>query len=80
MFVAADQTDSLIEQGSAIKVGGAPGAFEKEFNFMEEKLEEVRKILAGTNVTEADLDGLRDKLNSIRSVGCIAEVKEDVSV
>ena len=61
-----DETDLLIKEGSEIKVGGAPGAFDKEFRFMEDKLEEVRRILAGTNVTEADLDDLRDRLNTAR--------------
>ena len=33
---------------------------------MEEKLDEVRVILAGANITGSDLDDLRDKLDIIR--------------
>jgi len=61
-----NETDILINQGSNIKVGGAPGAFEEEFRRMEEMLNEVRAILAGANVTGKDLDELRDKLSQIR--------------
>ncbi len=57
-----------MNEGSQIKIGGAPGAFEEEFRQMEEKLNEVRQILAGANVTGKDLDDLRDKLNLIRCV------------
>ncbi len=61
------ETDLLVEEGSNIKVGGAPGAFEKEFKEMEDKLDEVKRILSGANFTSADLDQLREKLNTIRS-------------
>ena len=49
-----------------MKVGGVKGIFEAEFRAMEDKLDEVRRILAGTNVTRGDLDHLRDSLNIIR--------------
>ena len=65
-FSHPDETEYLVDEGSNIKFGGAPGAFEDEFNEMEGKLDEVRLILAGANVTGSDLDDLRDKLNTIR--------------
>ena len=49
-----------------MKVGGVKGIFEAEFRAMEDKLDEVRRILAGTNVTRGDLDHLRDSLTVIR--------------
>ena len=55
-----------MNEGANIKVGGAPGAFEDEFREMEEKLDKVRVILAGANITGKDLDELRDKLDTIR--------------
>ena len=61
-----DETDELVNEGSSIKIEGAPGAFRREFQEMERKLDEVRRILAGANVTSADLDGLRDRLAVIR--------------
>lgn len=61
-----DETDMLIKEGSDIKVEGAPSAFDQEFKDMEDMLEDVRKILSGTNVTAQDLDELRDKLQQIR--------------
>ena len=39
---------------------------------MEEKLDEVRVILAGANITGSDLDDLRDKLDIIRYLLCIS--------
>lgn len=62
------ETNLLIQEGSDIKVGGAPGAFEREFKFMEEKLEEVKRMVAGLNVTDADLDELRNRLEEVRWV------------
>lgn len=64
--IFAEETDRLVTEGSNIKVSGAPGAFGKEFQDMEEKLDEVRRIVAGTNITTEDLDTLREKLNQIR--------------
>ena len=60
------QTNRLIQEGSEIKIGGVKGIFEAEFRSMEDKLDEVRRILAGTNVTQHDLDRLQDSLNNIR--------------
>ena len=62
------QTSRLIHEGSEIKVGGVKGIFEAEFRAMEDKLDEVRRILSGTNVTQHDLDRLQDSLNLIRYV------------
>lgn len=61
-----EETDILVTEGSNIKVSGAPGAFGKEFKDMEDKLDEVRRIIAGTNVTTEDLDSMKEKLNQIR--------------
>ena len=61
-----DETNLLIKTGGEIKVGGAPGAFDREFKEMEEKLDEVKRILAGTNVSAEGLDELRDRLIQIR--------------
>ena len=57
-----------MNEGSNIKFGGAPGAFEDEFTDMEEKLDEVRAILDGANITGKDLQDLQDKLNTIKYV------------
>ena len=55
-------------EGSNIKVSGAPGAFSREFKDMEDKLDEVRRIIAGTNVTAEDLESMTDKLAMIRYI------------
>ena len=55
MYFPTDQTDQLVGQGGEIKIGGAPGAFEKVFQDMEDKLEQVRKIVEGHNVTADDI-------------------------
>ena len=56
----------MVVKGSNIKTEGAPGAFEKEFKDMEDKLDEVRKIVDGANVTSDDIDDLKMKLEAIR--------------
>lgn len=62
----SDETRVLVELGSDIKLGGAPGAFEKEFSEMEEKLNEVRRIVTGVNVSEEGLQEIMEKLSMIR--------------
>jgi hypothetical protein len=66
VFPTTGQTDDLIKQGSDIKIGGAPGAFDKEFQAMEDKLDEVRGIVNGANVTTDDIEDLKAKLGAIR--------------
>lgn len=60
------ETSILIKQGSEIKHGGASGAFEEEFLEMERKLEEVKQILAGTDVSVEGLDEIEERLRIIR--------------
>ena len=71
------QTNRLILEGSEMKVGGVRGIFEAEFRAMEDKLDEVRRILAGTNVTRYDLDHLRDSLNLIGYVSSLLKAGAD---
>lgn len=66
MDVAIDETTVLVRVAGEIKYGGAPGAFDKEFIAMETKLEEVKRILAGSNISIGSLDDLQSKLRLIR--------------
>ena len=68
MLVVLDETTSLVTIAGEIKYGGAPGAFDKEFLSMETKLDEVKRILAGSNISIGSLDDLQDKLRQIRLV------------
>ena len=61
-----DETQRQIGIGGNIKISGPPSAFEKEFQEMEKKLEEVKKILNGTGVTQADLDQITEKLEDLK--------------
>ena len=56
----------LLKNGSEIKHGGAPGAFDSEFIYMESILEEVRKIIAGSNISLEGLENLMEKLQQLR--------------
>jgi hypothetical protein len=58
----------LVRVAGEIKYGGAPGAFDKEFISMESKLEEVKNILAGSNISLESLEELQAKLRQIRHV------------
>jgi len=60
---------TLLKNGSEIKHGGAPGAFETEFVYMENVLEEVRRIIAGSNISLEGLENLMEKLQQLRYVG-----------
>ena len=56
----------LLRNGSEIEHGGAPGAFDEEFKYMENILEEVRKIIAGSNISVEGLENLMEKLQQLR--------------
>jgi len=62
----AEETVILLKNGSEIKYGGAPGAFEREFVYMETILEEVRRIISGSNISVEGLENLMDKLQQLR--------------
>jgi methyl-accepting chemotaxis protein len=62
-----NETSILIRIGGDIKYGGAPGAFDREFTMMEMKLNETRRILAGSLVSFDGIDELQDRLRQIRS-------------
>jgi len=66
--VFAEETLILLKNGSEIEHGGAPGAFENEFRHMENILDEVRKIIAGSNISVDGLDNLMEKLRQLRYV------------
>lgn len=55
----------LIKEGSEIKTGGVSGAFEEDFLEMEKKLEEVKRILAGTDISVEGLDEIRQRIQII---------------
>lgn len=61
------ETTILLKNGSEIKYGGAPGAFDREFSYMESKLDEVKKILAGSNISVEGLEDLQAKLRQLRA-------------
>ena len=59
-------TNDLVQQGENIKFEGPPGAFDEEFRIMEENLEEIRRIIAGANITSTDLDAISEQMRNIR--------------
>ena len=61
-----DETNIWLEKGSKITYEGAPGAFEKEFDEMEAKLNEVKNIISGTNVTSDDLEDITKRLEEVK--------------
>ena len=73
----SDQTDELVDQGGQIKISGAPGAFDKEFRDMEAKLEEIRKIVEGHNVTSDDIKVCRSSIKCPTYCLCLGRVMEN---
>ncbi|XP_064631916.1 laminin subunit beta-1-like isoform X2 [Lineus longissimus] len=61
-----NQTNMLIEEIKNIKTTGAPGAFDSEFIEMEKKLDEIKAILANTNVSTSDVTDLELILRNIK--------------
>ncbi|XP_006825989.1 laminin subunit beta-1-like [Saccoglossus kowalevskii] len=61
-----NQTDYEIDRAQNIKHTGAPGAYDDEFQEMEDKLDKIKKLLVAPNVTEAEVEDLQKDLADIR--------------
>lgn len=61
-----DETQQLLDDASHIKQTGITGAYSKEFAEMEDKLEQVRMILAEANITGGDIEALQDLVDMLR--------------
>lgn len=61
-----DHTLRLLDAARRIKQTGTTGAYTKEFNEIESSLSEIEAILAGQNVTEADVGGIEEMIDQLR--------------
>uniref|UniRef100_A0A6A7G3W6 Laminin subunit beta-1-like isoform X5 n=4 Tax=Hirondellea gigas TaxID=1518452 RepID=A0A6A7G3W6_9CRUS len=59
------RTGDLIASASQIRRSGATGAYSREFESMDEKIEEVRNILLTANTTSQDLLSLKDLIDKL---------------
>lgn len=62
-----DQTDDIIERAKLIKTQGATGAYTKEFEDVEKKIETIRDILNNTTVSSKDIKKLNDNIDRLRT-------------
>lgn len=60
------QTDSIIERAKLIKTQGATGAYTKEFEDVEKKIEIIRDILNNTTVSTKDIKKINDQIDRLR--------------
>lgn len=58
----------MLRIGGEIKITGPPSAFDQEFKDMEDKLDRVREILKGSNVSADDINDIKSKLDILKSV------------
>lgn len=61
------QTDDIIERAKQIKQQGATGAYTKEFEDVEKKIETIRDILNNTTVSSKDIKKLNDNIDRLRT-------------
>lgn len=61
------QTDSIIERAKLIKQQGATGAYTKEFEDVENKLDTIRTILHNSTVSGQDIKKLNDNIDRLRA-------------
>ena len=61
------QTDDIIERAKQIKQQGATGAYTKEFEDVEKKIETIREILNNTTVSSKDIKKLNDNIDRLRA-------------
>ncbi|XP_046407142.1 laminin subunit beta-1 isoform X2 [Ischnura elegans] len=76
-----DETNAVIEAASKIKQTGATGAYTREFEKMEKRLEEVRQLLKNTTVSTLDLESMQKLIDGLRenitqSTGKLDEVEK----
>lgn len=60
------QTTDLIKRAVDIKATGVESAFNKEFQQMEENLDEIRQIVRNANISSEDIRDLDSMLKSLR--------------
>lgn len=64
-----DQTTTEVAKAEQVKAAGVTGAYYKSyFEEMEEKLAEVRDILAGASISNEELSAVQDEINKISDV------------
>ncbi|XP_063408857.1 laminin subunit beta-1-like [Mytilus trossulus] len=62
------QTTELIKSAVDIKATGVESAFNKEFQQMEENLDEIRQIVRNANISSEDIRNLDSLLKSLRQL------------
>lgn len=60
------ETDEIIEKAKKIKTQGATGAYTKEFEDIEKKIEKIRGILSNTVVSTRDIKKINEKIDKLR--------------
>lgn len=60
------ETNDIIEKAKLIKMQGATGAYTKEFEQIEEKIETIRSILNNTSVSTRDIKKINEKIDKLR--------------
>ncbi|XP_013395107.1 laminin subunit beta-1 isoform X3 [Lingula anatina] len=63
----AGRTRLLIQEANEIKIQGVSKAYEQVFREMESKLDQVRQLIENANVSVADIEGLKLKLEQLRT-------------
>ncbi|KAG8239510.1 hypothetical protein J437_LFUL019147, partial [Ladona fulva] len=61
-----DETKQVIEAASKIKQTGATGAYTREFEKMEKRLDEINQLLLNTTVSTHDLEGMEQLIEELR--------------
>ncbi|XP_071442864.1 laminin subunit beta-1 isoform X2 [Hetaerina americana] len=76
-----DQTNEVIDAASKIKQTGATGAYTREFERMEKRLDEIRQLVKNTTVSTHDLENMQNLIDSLSenitySTGKLDEVEK----
>lgn len=60
------QTESIIERAKQIKTQGATGAYTREFEEVEKKIDSIRNILNNTTVSARDISNIEELIGKLR--------------
>lgn len=73
------QTDDIIERAKLIKLQGATGAYTKEFEEVEKKLDTIRTIMHNSTVSGQDIKKINENIDRLRTKLEASKLELDVT-
>lgn len=73
------QTDNIIDRAKLIKLQGATGAYTKEFEEVEKKLDTIRAIMHNSTISGQDIKKINENIDKLRAKLDASKLELDVT-